>query len=379
MKKKQVLVLGAYGCVGTEAIKYLLKTTDAHITLASRRSQALPENIGHAYLQRLTRIQLDAMDTEQLTEACQSKDLVISCIGPSGIVGDAVAMICKETQTPLVDAGGYDPVLHSLEKAEQKEPSLVPLIINVGLLPGLSGMFPQYVIEQSNIDQAIEQLDIQYVGRDAWSYNSAWDIINGIGDFGNERGFCYFSEGSIINVPMGKAGNKAILPSPVGKVSTMLIYAEEIVRFAKQNNIKTAKVFGANIGPKAMFVCLIAKIFKMYKSHSSIAKAAKWLVNASAKDMKKLEPAYGVQVDIQYDSGSHATGKILLSDTYEATGVIMGITARSVLEGMVNNPGVYMLHEAINPQWFMQCLEDEGLINVKDIEVTNEISLAGAA
>jgi hypothetical protein len=158
----------------------------------------------------------------------------------------------------------------------------------------------------------------------------------------------------------------------------MLIYAEEIVRLARQYHIKTAKVFGANIGPRAMFICLIAKVFKLYKSHKSIHRAAKWLVNASKRDMRKLKPAYGIHVDIRYDNGEFATGQIVLTDTYQATGVIIGITARAVLEGHVTKPGVYMLHEAIDEQRFMRHLEQEGLVDFKHIETSKETNMAGA-
>lgn len=149
MNKKNILVLGAYGRVGTEVIINLLKTTDTNITLASRKPRSIPEKIDASYQKRIGAIRLDATNSDQLQQACANKDLIISCIGPSGIVGDQVALICKNNNIPLVDAGGYDPVLHSLEKAEQTDPSTVPLIINVGLLPGLSGMFPKYVIGET--------------------------------------------------------------------------------------------------------------------------------------------------------------------------------------------------------------------------------------
>lgn len=64
------------------------------------------------------------------------------------------------------------------------EPAKAPLIINAGLLPGLSGVYPKYLIEQYTAGEIIVSLQVSYVGCDAWSYNSAWDIIVGLGDFG---------------------------------------------------------------------------------------------------------------------------------------------------------------------------------------------------
>ncbi|WP_022941065.1 saccharopine dehydrogenase NADP-binding domain-containing protein [Psychromonas hadalis] len=359
--------MGGFGRVGIEVTRYLLKHTSYLITLASREARILPSDIPDR--ERISRCQLDAVnDPKGLESFCQSVDLIISCIGPSGIIGDRVAKICKKTATPLVDAGGYDLVLNSLEHDEKNKPSPVPLIINVGLLPGLSGMFPKYVLDTSAEGRNIESMDVQYVGRDAWSYNSAWDIINGLGDFGDEKGFCYWQGQKIVNVSMLKAGNKAHFPAPIGSISTMLLYAEEIVRLAKSYNIQTARVFGANIGRRATFICLIAKLFKMYKSSSGIHRAANWLVKASKKDMRKLQPAYGIQVDVSYQSGERVRGQITLVDTYEATGSIIGIAAHCFLE----NPSIVMGYicymRPLIPSCLCQQLEASSLLTLKHID-----------
>ncbi|AFJ01572.1 saccharopine dehydrogenase-like oxidoreductase [Methylophaga frappieri] len=345
-----------------EAATHLLKNTTANLTLASRTIRAIPSALQSRFGDRIATLQLDVNDEKTLIAACHQADVMISCIGPSGIVGDTVAQVCKKTQTPLVDAGGYDPVWHRLEQAEAITASTIPLIINVGLLPGLSGMFPKYVIDATAQGRKVKQLDVQYVGRDAWSYNSAWDIINGLGDFGNEKGFCFIHRHQMVKVPMRKATNKAHFPDPIGRVSTMLLYAEEITRLAKQYDIETARVFGANIGPRATFVALIAKVFRLYQSRKGIDRAAKWMAKASKKDMRKLAPAYGIQVDITYESGHPVTAQLMLADTYQATGAIMAIATRAVLDGKTAGPGVYSLHEAMTSQRFMQDLEASGLL-----------------
>jgi saccharopine dehydrogenase-like NADP-dependent oxidoreductase len=367
MKRKNVTILGGFGSVGIQVAQYLLQKSDFDITLAGRSKRLLQAKV------------IDVNNHQAMYLCCQESDLIISCIGPSGLLGDQVPKICKANNTPLVDAGGYDPVLHSLDAANKKNPSKVPLIINVGLLPGISGIFPTHVINCTAMGRKIEQLEVQYVGRDAWTYNSAWDIINGLGDFGTEKGFCYTNREKIIKVPMRKATNKCNFPAPIGAVSTMLLYAEEMVRLAKKKDINTTKVYGANIGPRATFVCLIAKVFHMYRSHKNIDRAAKWLVKASQKDMRKLTPAYGVQVNVLYDSGEPVIGHLMLEDTYQATGVTIGITARAIFEGRATKPGVFMLHEAIHDSWFMQQLQQSGLIKLMEIQSVKQWRTVEAA
>ena len=378
MTNKHITILGGFGSVGIEAAQYLLQHSDVTITLAARTPRTLPKHIVELYMHRIKIKALDATNTTALTQVCVESDLLISCIGPSGILGDLVPKACKKHNTPLVDAGGYDPVINSLDKDEKKSPSQVPLIINVGLLPGISGIFPSYVINQACKDKKIKQLDVQYVGRDAWTYNSAWDIINGLGDFGTEKGFCYVEQGKLIKVPMFKASNKCHFPSPIGSASTMLLYAEEMARLAQQQQIKTTKVYGANIGPRATLICMIAKIFGMYRTHKSINKAAKWLVKASKKDMKKMIPAYGIQVDITNEASEAICGQIMLEDTYQATGATIGIAARAILENKGPKPGVYMLHEALDSTWFIEQLQQADLIKLLNINTNKYFKLAGA-
>lgn len=368
MYEKHVTIIGGFGSVGIEVAQYLLQNSDVNITLASQKPHHIPDHMVSTYGNRVQAKILDVKVAEQLQQSCKQSALIISCIGPSGLLGDLVPKACKANNTPLVDAGGYDPVLHSLDSAEKEYPSSVPLIINVGLLPGISGIFPNHVINVTAKGRKIKQLDVQYVGRDAWTYNSAWDIINGLGDFGTEKGFCYVEDKKVVKVPIRKATNKCTFPAPINTVSTMLLYAEEIARLAQQKQIPTAKVYGANIGPRATFVCLIAKIFAMYRTQKNIDRAAKWLVKASKKDMQKLTPAYGVQVDVQYDSGGSASGHIMLEDTYQATGVTIGITARAILEDKGPKPGVYMLHEALDDTWFVQQFRQTKLIKLMEIK-----------
>ncbi|MDP5213374.1 NAD(P)H-binding protein [Pseudoalteromonas tunicata] len=371
MPAKSVLLLGGSGQVGLQAATYLLNNTSVKLILASRKNNTLPAVLTQ-FKDRVSVINVDALDTEELSKHIIPADLVVTCIGPSGIVGDKVILACKATHTPVIDAGGYDPVYNSLHQHESKQKSTVPLIFNVGLLPGLSGTFPHYLIQQQDSKLAIEELELQYIGRDAWSYNSAWDIIYGLGDFGQERGFCYYQNNTIKPEKFSKASTSAIFPAPIGKVSSMLLYAEEIVQLAKRYKINTAKVYGANVGPRAMFTCLIAKVFKMYRTPKSISRAAKWLVKASAKDMKKLSPVFAIQAKLTFDNGQSEYAQIVVQDTYQATGYIIGITAKSVLENKVNATGPLMLHQALDPKNFIEELKATGIIT--DLILSNKIT-----
>lgn len=371
----RILILGGYGRVGQEVTRYLLAATDARIILSSRQDRLLP--VEPAALDRMENRTLDVFDDEALVAACTRAELVISCAGPSGLIGDRVALACKRAGVPFVDAGGYDPLLHSLQQAQAAEPAPVPLIINAGLLPGLSGLFPQWLLDTREAGQRVESLDVYYVGRDAWTYNSAWDIINGLGGFGHDRGFCYLRGQNVVRVSMRKAARRISFPEPIGSASTMLIYSEEIARLARQWEIGTARVYGANIGPRATLVCMLAKILRLHRTPRGRARGARWLADASARDMQKLKPAYGIHVDLHYRGGRTASATLILADTYRATGTVIGITAHQILDGGGPGPGVFMLHEAVRSERFMQSLQAQGLLRVIREAESGSVGLMG--
>lgn len=362
--RPRILILGGHGKVGQETARYLLSETGAELVLASRREMGMPGWVESADIPRVTMRMLDVQQAGPLRQACSRADLVVSCAGPSGEVGDSVALACKSMAVPLIDAGGYDPLLHGLELDQQRESSRVPLIINAGLLPGLSGLFPRWMIEARGGDARVAQLEVHYVGRDAWTYNSAWDIVHSLGGFGTDRGFCHLRDRVLVREPFRRARRRVAFPEPIGSVSTMLVYSEEIMRLARQHDIGDVRVYGANIGPRATLVCVLAKLLGWYRTRRGIARGAAWLAGASARDMRRLAPAYAIHVELHCQSGGDDSATLTLTDTYRATGAVIGIAARLLLEGQGPEPGVHMLHEAVPPGRVIQHLREQGLIHL---------------
>ncbi len=359
----RVMILGGFGRVGSEVAHYLLTHTPYALTLAARTPHPLPEAWSAEQRARVRCLTLDAFQTDALVRACAEADLVVSCLGPSGVVGSRVADACWAAGVPLVDAGGYDPLLQHLTHRQTREAAPVPLVINVGLLPGLSGIFPLHVLEHHQASHHTEALSVYYVGRDAWSESSAWDIIHGLGDFGQEHGFCYLKHDTLCPVRLRRAAARAEFPAPLGPQSTMLIYSEELRRLGRQLRLDTLKVYGANLGPRAAMVGLVAKVLRMYRTPAGTARAARWMARGSARDMRTRAPLYAIHVEAKLRTGERLTGDLMVADTYQATGVTLGITARYLLEpGNQVVPGVQMLHEAVPASAFFAQLQHAGVI-----------------
>ena len=374
---RPIIVMGGNGRVGREVVSYLLRHTAHRIIVASRSARLSPQSPHTGSEPRLSSLALDASDHQALKQAFEGAALVIACIGPSGVVGEQVARACIDANTPLVDAGGYDPLLNALEQRQRHEQLNVPLIISVGLMPGLTGLFPKYVIDCTAAGRTPLRLDTCCVGRDAWTYNSAWDIVHSLGDFGQNRGFPVIRHGEHQPVGFFKAMRKVNFPAQVGRVNTLLMPSEELARLARQLHIPEARAYGSNVGPRAAMACLRAKLFGEYRTPEKIHRAAQRLAKASASDLRNLQPVYGLRVDVRYADDQLETATLMIADTYQATGVAIAIAARCLLEGHPVANGVQMLHEAIDSRRFIHLFRAEGLLDIEGLAAQPRPELQG--
>lgn len=367
MSVARMLILGGFGRVGLETARYLLAHTGDRLTLAGRHPRPLPPDFAAAD-DRVATASVDVGDEARLAHLCSEHDLVIACIGPSGLIGSRVARACIDRAVPLLDPGGYDPLLRELEAIERDRPAPVPLVFNAGLLPGLSGLFPRHLIERRRPGGQPSALECHYVGRDAWTYASAWDIVHSLGDFGAERGFCAVENGRLQRIRLSRAFAKTALPAPIGKVTTALTYTEEIGRLGQEFAIPSVRVYGANNGPRSALVSLAAKLLRLYRSPRGIDRAARWLVRASARDMRRLQPVFAIATTVHYSDGTTTRGALQVADTYRATGTVLGIAARQLTSAAGVAPGVRMLHEAVDSNEFMSLFNDAAITTHLEIE-----------
>jgi hypothetical protein len=98
---------------------------------------------------------------------------------------------------------------------------------------------------------------------------------------------------------------------------------------------------------------MLAKLLRLYRSRRGIDLAARRLEAASAADMRRSAPVYGIVVSARFADGGSAHGSLVLSDTYRATGVTIGVTVKHLLSSGGGSTGVALLHEAMPPADFM--------------------------
>jgi hypothetical protein len=361
----RVGVVGATGRVGMAVLRDLNRL-NIDVVAAGRSRDRVAAALGSLGDSNAQPVELDLFDAARLEDFCRDVELVINCAGPSGVVLDRVISAAARTKRPAVDPGGYDPVLARLETIEKEFGRAgAPIVVGAGLLPGLSGLYPRWVVEKG--DAAPDRLDIFYAGTDAWAPSSAWDIIQSLGDFGAERPPSYYADGKLKAVPFRRAFRTVSLPQPVGRVRGLLVYTEELGRLAKSLGIAEVHCHGANNGRWSGLILGLVKVAKLHRSPKDTERSARWLSWASQRDQRNGQPpCFAIDCHATWRDGSARHARIVMGDTYEATGAILASVVRLMLDGQLrmatDRPAIGMMHEMVDAEPILRLLRASGCI-----------------
>ena len=135
-----------------------------------------------------------AFDEASLARFCGQCFLVINCAGPASAVRERVAAAALAGGCHYVDPGGYTPLFPILSSRRPEiRAKRLTFLLTLGILPGLSELFPVYVA-RTCFDR-VEGFEYACVGRDRWTFPSAWDIAWGVGNIGNGEAPVYYEQG----------------------------------------------------------------------------------------------------------------------------------------------------------------------------------------
>jgi hypothetical protein len=142
-----VLLLGATGAVGASCLDVLARRGDVSVLIAGRDEARLRERAVAARAD-VEIARLDATDTSAVTAAVKHRDVVINCAGPSYRLSAAVAAAAIAARVPYVDPGGDHALLDQLTAAGTS----VPVVLQAGVQPGLSGLLLRVLASHRSID-----------------------------------------------------------------------------------------------------------------------------------------------------------------------------------------------------------------------------------
>ena len=186
MNGRMIGVIGGTGRVGRECLRYLHENTAFGLLIGGRKPprEALPGSF----------LSVDVFDEASLARFCGQCSLVINCAGPASAVRERVAAAALAGGCHYVDPGGYTPLFPILSSRRPEiRAKRLTFLLTLGILPGLSELFPVYVA-RTCFDQ-VEGFEYACVGRDRWTFPSAWDIAWGVGNIGNGEAPVYYEQG----------------------------------------------------------------------------------------------------------------------------------------------------------------------------------------
>jgi len=369
----RVGLIGAAGHVGRAVLRYLHEDPKIQILAAGRSRAKIERTLSSSNYEKVEIDEFDLFNDDRLVQFCTNVDIVVNCAGPSGMVLDRVVVAAMRAGRPVIDPGGYDPVLEKLKNLEKNhKPTDPPVIVGAGLLPGLSGLYPR-LIADSDEETPPERIDVFYAGTDMWGESSAWDIVQSVGDFGNKKSPSFYRRGEEVSVPFWQAFRTMELPTPIGRSRGFLVYTKELERLAQTLNIEEVRCHGINTGRWSGLILSLVKLAGLCRTENQIQRSARWLLWAAQKDKRHgQEACFAIDCAATWLDGRVRHGRIIVSDTYNATGAVIACLIRILIDNNMSipncTPAIGMMHELFDAAEFLAAFRMTDCILMEEIQ-----------
>ena len=354
MNGRMIGVIGGTGRVGRECLRYLHENTAFGLLIGGRKPprEALPGSF----------LSVDVFDEASLARFCGQCSLVINCAGPASAVRERVAAAALAGGCHYVDPGGYTPLFPILSSRRPEiRAKRLTFLLTLGILPGLSELFPVYVA-RTCFDQ-VEGFEYACVGRDRWTFPSAWDIAWGVGNIGNGEAPVYYEQGVRRQAGLLASGRRMDLPAPVGRHTVFRLMRDDLQLFVEESGISEAHVYGNNWGCWVTLATVLVRLAGWYGTERRLAQSARLIMRAAELDMRGRKPGFMLHLRMRgmlRGQPRSVVRTLFLEDTYRATGLCAAIGARLAAEGM--EPDVFRAAQMPDPQAFMRHFLAQGYV-----------------
>lgn len=175
--EKNVGIIGGTGTIGTLIVEYLTPLLDGHTLLVGGRRAVEEVSFSRDRGYKLKYCQMDYQKDTDLDNFCARCLIVINAVGPSLKTGDKIALCALKNNCHYIDIGGYD-ILYNLLVPHEKtiHSQKRCFVIGAGWMPGVSGVFPKFIIENHLGNPGKTKFRVYYGAVDNWSYSSAYDL-----------------------------------------------------------------------------------------------------------------------------------------------------------------------------------------------------------
>lgn len=349
-------IIGGYSKIGITAIDYLLMETNA-ILLIGGRNFAKGQKIASRFPERIAAFEVDIFNTVALNNFCQQCHVVINLAGPTLKIMDRIAVAALSNNCHYIDIGGYDLLIEALvPKIEEIERKGLVFVVGAGWMPGVSGIFPISVIENSLKElDCINAVKIYYGASEAWSYNSCLDLTWSLSLKSNG----IFEQGKWKFVSSSKHTKKVFFP-PFNKSRYTTPYFDNQLKAVAQD--LKVPFFGNYVIINSKLSMLSSLFIKTFLREN--ARYAAKIMEKEARISSKAGSwglIYCIVEGIKNNQKKQVTAYIHENDNYRPTGIVPAIVSNFVLQNRMEKGLGYLCHK-VNPHHFMSELKSQKII-----------------
>ena len=356
---KNIIILGGYGRAGFEIANLLLETTVHNICLAGRdqaRAWRTANELNFRYFgERVTGLEVNTAIGNSLTRVLADYDLVIVAMPVTGI-GSRIARAAFDAGIDYIDLNADSEkrqVLMDLDNGIRKRG--LTFITEAGFVPGAPSLMARYV---AGYFDSVDEIIIGGLFKEKkTSYGSMVDMIPALGDSP-----MIFKDGTWARagltvtkrIDFGKEhGNKSCYPMDLAELRDL------------PGSLRCSELgfFGSGVNWFFDSVILLWKALKLYKTSRGIDLGARFLVWSNGKFTKS---PYICSVNATVNGiygGRKRQLKLTVEheDSYVATAVATLPGARAILDGSLQQPGVYIMGHVLDPDLYLENLWDMGM------------------
>jgi saccharopine dehydrogenase-like NADP-dependent oxidoreductase len=363
-QQQKVLILGGQGRIGRSVAEDILTHTNAHVTITGRTQKQI---VSQPNLQFLV---LDLAEIKRLREAIKDTNLVIHCAGPFHHRDETVLKICLEEKVNYIDVSDHRSFYQKLILyREDAIKSGVTAILNTGVFPGISNNMVRQGVEQ--LDTA-ETIHLSYVVAGS---GGAGITVMRTTFLGLQKPFDVWVDGRWKRVLPYTEREAIEFPKPYGKTGVYWFDMPETYTFAESFNVKNVITkFGSIPDFYNHLTWITAHIFP--KSWIESKKGIEFFSKVSYNMTSVTDRFSGIGVAMRAEIRGYTNNEkavysstMVHQDTAFAAGCGTGSIAQYLLEGKINQPGIYPVEQVLSTDLFTQAMQNRGIEIQEKLEI----------
>jgi saccharopine dehydrogenase-like NADP-dependent oxidoreductase len=358
----RVLILGGRGRIGSSVALDLLTHTQAEITITGR-SPVVDKAVSLPLAEKVQFLVLDLAEVDKLQTAIANSDLVIHCAGPFHYRDTNVLQICIEQGVNYIDVSDHRSyTIKALSYHEQAAAAGVTAIINAGIFPGISNSMVRQCVEQ--FDQA-ESIHLSYLVSGS---GGAGVTVMRTTFLGLQHPFAAWIDGKwqsvkpytdreIINFPL-PYGHRGVywfdmpetftLPHSFPSVKAVSTKFASVPDFYNHLTWITANIFPKWLMQRHQMIEFLSYVSHFMTDVTNNFSGIGVAVRAEVTGQKNRETAT-------------YCANLVYENTALASGIGTGSIAQLLIEGKLNQPGVFPVEAVLPTDLFIPGIHSRGI------------------